>query len=1301
MHASPAVLCGLKRICARSLILVVSLFACVLILLTTVSNLYAQSSATISGTVTDQKGAVIVEASVTAINEATQDIREVKSNKDGLFAFPTLLPSTYSIKVVSQGFAPKELTGIDLHGGDDVKLPSIVLAIGAVTETVTVETASQIMETANGQRSELLSYRDIQDLALEGRDITELLKILPGVTTQTSGGVVAYNPQSVTTGQSAIGQGMTANGAANRGGTTLMMDGVSILDPGADFSSLATVNPEMTQEVNVLSTNFGADSAFGPVVVNAASRSGGAKFHGAAYLNTRNDIFNANDWVDNHSAHAKAGAAYYYPGGSISGPVPGTHKKLFFFGGTELLYQNQGSLNTLKGYVPTPEMLQGDFSLDNPDNIALCTSPTTGVAGFYNTNQSSVTTPGWCNNIANTPTFPSGTAVSNPYYTIFADGTSATPSSMANPSQTQTAGGKIPAQYINQNMLALASLWPKPTATTLAQIQSNGGYNYYQPIVNHDNGWIYRARIDYDWNENNKFYIAYQQGYDRQLANGAGTNIYSTGTLQFPGGGLYKTTYSKVISGHYVHTFNSTTTNEAIASWVYGSIPTAPPNPSADYRSTIGFNVPTVYGGASKYAPTYSGATYGFPGITQADIFEPGGFYTVEKTTPTFADNFTKVWGDHTLKFGAFASNTDNFQGNMGTNLQGSLTVTTGLATNYFASIGQGGTTTNNYTGLVGSYNPTVAFLMGNLSNYAESNSSPLQDLAFQTVAFYANDEVKVSKKLTVQVGLRFEHIGHWYDRQGTGIAVFYPQRVLPDFYSGKVNPGFYWHGIDGGIPLSGAPNRLGFLSPRFGLSYDVFSTGKTLLRGGWGAYRFAEQYNDASNALGTAQAVKQFSASTTTSGHNFLLSQLDGLVPANCQVQCPTTSTQYGFDSTDYGIPLTYSYNFTIDQRLPWTMLLDVAYVGNTASRLSDTGASLTSGGQLNESFANQNKVPLGAFFKPDPLTSVFSCNPENLSGPCSPQNTSADYYPYGKTNTGLTIYGTNSLYQSEHIAYANYNGLQVALVKRAGPVTLNVNWTYSKSLGTVNNNSPFNYRLDYGYDLAQRPFVFNSSYVYREGNAFHGDRFIRGAVNGWTVSGISTWQEGSNTAPGVNFQYDPATLGTAPAQTQVGVGANTYYGTNAGIAIRPVLTCNPRANLAFHQVYQPCFAPPAPGASFGVQGANGGLNYPYVPGPAFLENDLAIYKSFTIHEQNKVQLRVSAFNWLNHPLPNFGPQDQTTEYYYINYQTKAVYPNTAATNSVSNPTPYLPGFGFMSYKNAAGANSQRIMELDLKYTF
>ncbi len=644
----------------------------------------------------------------------------------------------------------------------------------------------------------------------------------------------------------------------------------------------------------------------------------------------------------------------------------------------------------------------------------------------------------------------------------------------------------------------------------------------------------------------------------------------------------------------------------------------------------------------------------------------------------------------------------------------------------------------------LGSYNTSVNFLTGNLSNYAESNSSPLSDVAYQTVAFYADDQIKVNKQLSIQVGFRFEHIGWWYDRQGVGLAVFYANRVLPDFYAGKYAPGFYWHGIDASLPLSGRTDRFGFLSPRFGLSYDVFGNGKTLVRGGWGAYRYQEAANGPQAALNTAQGVKNFTASAVTSQNStFLLSQVGQLasLAPNCQVQCAQTG-QTGYDPNDHGIPLTYSYNFTIDQRLPWNMLLDVAYVGNHAMHMADNGQDGTAVGN----YANQNKTPLFAYGKLvggqwtgnlDTFTQKTICNPENLNANCSSGSADADFRPFGRgiacTNTAnptCTIYSTTSVNMIQHNNYQNYNALQVQLVKRAGPITVNANFTWSKSLGTVVNWDPFNIAPNNTYDNLNRPFVFNSSYIYREPNFFHGNRFIGGAINGWTISGITLWQDGNSTLPTINIQYDPASLPATNSNPQSvststrGVGASTFFGTNAGIiTARPQLTCDPKAGLVKYQLYRPCFTVAAFGSS-------GGFGLPFIAGQAYMENDLSLSKTFTLHEHNKIQFTASAFNWLNHPLPTFGSGESTTEYYFYNYTTHAITVNDTCTSISGTPgcatTSVAPGsgnpgspivasntygnangkpadlFGTQHFKQAfVSANSQRTLEFEFKYNF
>ena len=1213
---------------------------------------HAQTTAQLTGTVQDASGAVIPGAQVTLTDESTRITRVVQTNRQGLYAFPSLVPGTYTVKVDAKSFQPKEITGIVLHAGDALSVPVFSLAVGSETATVTVEASSEMIPTENGARISVLTSRDIENLALAGRDTTELLKVLPGATTVSSGltqNAPLYSDLNASVQQSAIGNGININGAVNRGGTALLSDGANIIDPGNMASSVSIVNPEMTAEVSVQASNFGADTPFGPVVVSTISKSGGSQYHGEAYFDARNSILNANDWQSNHQGIAQGPQHYYYPGGNFGGPVPGTHKNLFFWGGYERWLQNQGNQNVLKSYIPTPEMMAGNFTTDNADNLALCPN------GFYaKPNGKTFQQGAWCNDLSGTA-FPDGTSVP-----------------INNDSVNPNSGNRIPSQFIDSGAQALAKIWPKANANPAT---TPGGFNYYQPIPNVNNGWIYRFRIDYQFGPNTKIYGSYQQAWDSQLAQGNGAHLYWTpgNAIPYPGGGESEAFRGKSLAGHFVHNFSATTTNDFMAAWAFGDFPFVQPDPQAAYRSTLGYTYGKVFQTSSLNIPAYNtGGNYSFPDFSQASIFDnPPGKYAVRKEAPQFSDTLTKVWGAHTVKMGAFTQNTDNFQSTFSTNQDGALTF---------------GGNPNLFTGKqLGSSNPVANFTMGVLSGYSENNSSPIADTAYQATAFFVADSWKATKRLTLELGVRVEHIGHWYDRQHVGMAVFYPDRVLADYNSGKYAPGYYWHAIDAGVPLSGQPNRFAYVDPRLGLSYDLRGNGNTMLRGGWGAYRFVTQVNDIGAPLVTAQHVLGYGL---PGGKSVMLSQLGQLAYTPCTSKC-ISGTQAGFDPGDYGQPLTFAYNFTIDQRIKWNTVLDVAYVGSSTTQLLDVSEGIE--GSNFTAVADQNKTPLGAYFKPDPITGVLSTNPENLganpngTGSTATGNSAADYHPYGYA------YGTNTVQLSQSTSYTNYNALQVAWIKTTGRLGFNLNATWSKTLGTGLQTNPYDIRLNYGPAATDRPIVFNASYYYQTGKLHTSQAFTNQALGGWTISGISTWQAGG---------YIPAALGNGvpnfglglsytglPANAVVqgigsGIGAKTYYGTDAPVPIMPVLTCNPNSGLVHYQrVNGNCFSAPA-------VGAQGGQNYPYMSAGAYFNNDLAIYRSFHIHENQQIQFRASAFNWLNHPLPGFSTLSPLTLNYNVDYASKAI------TRNYNTST-----FGIMDSKTAAPY--QRIIELNVKYFF
>ncbi|HEX3436527.1 MAG TPA: carboxypeptidase regulatory-like domain-containing protein, partial [Pseudacidobacterium sp.] len=657
--------------------------------------LHAQVTATINGTVADQSGGIVPGAKVTAINEATKDKIETITSGAGTYTFPVLLPGSYTVQAEASGYQTSQQTGVVIHAGEQAKVPDFLLTVGSSVQTITVQSSTQILQTDSGQRGAVLDAKDIGNLALESRNVAELLKVLPGVTTAANGtgNGTQYSFLNIGVEGSPIGDGLNANGAPNRGGTANLVDGVDINDPGCNCWSIATINPDMTQEVSVLTSNFGADISHGPIVVNNISKSGGDTYHGSLYFYGRNDALNANDWVDNYNKVARGHAHYYYPGGNVGGVVPFTHKTLFFWFGYERMLQNTGNTYSLKSYIPTSDMLAGNFTATAANN-ALCnaTGINSGNTGTY------------CNDLTGTK-LPDGTVVG------------------VSPNRP---AGMIPSQFLDPGAAVLAKIWPAANVTPSA---GNGYANYYQPIPGVHNGYIWRARVDYNLGSRNKIFVAYQYGNDTQLADGNGAHLYwsPTNSIPFPGGGLQGGETSKVLSGHFVHIFSDTLTNEAVGSIGYGNNPTSAPNIKAVYRTTLGYptgaGYGTVFGTGDPWIPSYSspanqgGSVQTFPDFSQQNIFT-GSNYPLLKEAASAYDNVTKVLGSHTLKAGFFYEMVNNDQGNFNTP-NGTLSFNGAPANNAITGVQVGSPN-----------NPTANFVMGNATGYSESNANPKGDMA-------------------------------------------------------------------------------------------------------------------------------------------------------------------------------------------------------------------------------------------------------------------------------------------------------------------------------------------------------------------------------------------------------------------------------------------------------------------------------------------------------------------------------------------------------------------------------------------
>jgi len=254
--------------------------------------------------------------------------------------------------------------------------------------------------------------------------------------------------------------------------------------------------------------------------------------------------------------------------------------------------------------------------------------------------------------------------------------------------------------------------------------------------------------------------------------------------------------------------------------------------------------------------------------------------------------------------------------------------------------------------------------------------------------------------------------------------------------------------------------------------------------------------------------------------------------------------------------------------------------------------------------------------------------------------------------------------------------------------------NYTFSKVLGIRDGNTdqsgsngsvvdPFSVRNNYGplaYDHTQ---IANFTYQWNLPKFVHGSRFLEGGINGWTLSGYTTYQSGAPLQPNGTLNFTYAGGLSVPIEALAGtssqlpnnsilmpsglssnaVNQGTWYGTSqtgGGYAgMIPLVTCDPRKGKPSGAYFNPnCFTTPA----FGQLGT---FNWPYIKAPAYFDSDLGLYKTFKITESKSIQFRIQATNFLNHPLPQFGLAGTADSTINLQQNTPYTFPVSAMVNN------------------------------------
>jgi len=1144
--------------------------------------------ATVTGQITDPSGGGVSNAKVTMENLQTNKSFSQTTSDEGNYTIPFLIPGNYEVTVEAPGFQTTVRPTVEVHTNDKLTV-SIQLQLGQTQTTVEVTAAPPLLDNASATRGDTIENLRVTELPLNGRNPFTLTNLSPGV-------VFAGNPQFTRPFDNGDNVNFSINGGLRQTNSWLL-DGVpddAVTDTDAqrtrgnqNIAYIPTV--DATQEFKVV-TNF-YDAQYGRTgggVMNVTTKSGANDFHGTAYEFLRRYQLDANSIQNNGSARPRYGVD------------PVTKENL---GGHKLdQYGTQ-----ITGPLWIPKLYDGKNK----------TFFSFGVENYVETAPSPILT-----------SVPSAAERKGDFakagvniYDPFSTAPNPNPSTNANYIRTQFPGNVIPASQLSPVGSAIINAYPAPNTGSPDAVTNNF---IASPNVSSDHfrNWI--GRVDQNFGERERMFFRYAHNRRNQIDNGANG---------FTGAGRDAQDPLVRINDNAVADALTIISPNILLDLRFGFSRFV----QAAYRTSVDNFDDTTLGFSRNFS-----ANQRFNFLPPRIIDSTNAYPTFGTRNPnsnitnliTFEPSLSIVHGRHSLRFG---TDVRDFRTNVS---GGSFLYGAGQFT-----FGPGFTQQNPETASSNSGSAMASLILG------APSSGILQyvpQLAYRWgyYGFYAQDDIKITQRLTVNIGLRYDIEGspmERYFRQNRGWAFNTLSPLAANVRNANpancpacanLTGGLLFAGMDG-QRLNAYNIRYGNLQPRIGVAYSL--TPLTVIRGGFGIFYLPEsQYG---GALGFA-ADTNYLASLSGGGINNFIPTTNfasgnpfpaSVSPATNGLVLPTGSslglnTALGnnviFANPNHDIPHTYQYSIGIERQLPFDTKLDVSYVGSRAYHINigdnQTGnarnINVNSVAQLQAAQANSSYFTQSV---PNPFAGLIPNNPASNGATISRQQLLLPYPQFGSVQ-----------YAFESVGRLWYDSLQVSATKRySSYLVLALAYTYSKNLDAINFLNGQDSKPVKELSASDRPHRAVLSGVYQlpfgRGRKFAStvSRWQELLVGGWEYNFIGTLQSGTPFSNPTNVDQiaNPSIDGANNSQY-----FNTCVQQTNGASLMP----NP-TRTGFISCSNPAWRVRASNTLQTIQ-----LTSPVLRNPWRAQWDMALNKRFNFSERVNAQFRFEAFNVFNTPI-------------------------------------------------------------------